>query len=124
LDDTLFPSDIDHECGDTGPGGINEPTLSGDPATTSCLNVLTCVLGGNCASAFGAGACYCGTATGTNCTTAGLPNGPCLAQEQDGLDATDPSVINTRYTNTVYAAGMANTIFSCAASNACSSCFP
>jgi hypothetical protein len=124
LDDTLFGSDIDHECGDTGSGGITQPTLSSDDPTTSCLNVVSCVLGGNCGTANGSGACYCGTAAGAQCTVAGAPNGPCLTQEQDGLDSTDPVTINSRFTNIAYAGGMANTIFSCAVSNTCSSCIP
>jgi hypothetical protein len=125
LDDTLFASDIDHECGDTDATGITQPTLSGDTATTSCLNVLSCVLaGGNCSGLNGSGPCYCGTAVGTQCTVAGGPNGPCVNQEQDGLDSTDPTTVNSRFTNIAYAGGMANTIFSCAGSNSCTSCFP
>jgi hypothetical protein len=124
LDDSLFASDVDHECGDTGAGGITNPTLSGDSATASCLAVVSCVLGGNCASASGDGTCYCGTATGSACTVAGGPNGACLTQEQDGTNTTSPPVVNSRFTDISYAAGMANTIFSCAASNTCSQCFP
>jgi hypothetical protein len=124
LDDALLASDVDHECGDVGAGGITNPTLSGDAATASCLNVVSCILGGTCASADGAGACYCGTSVGTACTVAGGPNGPCLTQEQDGTDTTSPTTVNGRFTDTSYAAGMANTLFSCAASNACTQCFP
>jgi hypothetical protein len=124
LDDALFGSDVDHECGDTDPAGITQPTLSGNPATQVCLQVLTCVLGGNCATTLGAGTCYCGTAVGSACNTAGLPNGACRAQEEDGTDTTTPATVNNRFTNTTYAAGMANTILSCAASNTCTQCFP
>jgi hypothetical protein len=124
LDDTDFATDINHECGDVGPNGINQPTLSGDSPSASCLAVVSCVLGGECATQFGAGNCYCGTAQGTNCTVPGDPNGPCLAQEQDGLDATDPPTIDSRFTDTSFAAGMANLIFSCAGSNSCTQCFP
>jgi hypothetical protein len=88
------------------------------------LNVLSCVLGGNCATTLGDGTCYCGTAVGSNCNTAGLPNGPCLTQEQDGTDTTTPATVNSRFTAIAYPAGMANTILSCAASNSCSQCFP
>jgi hypothetical protein len=124
LDDTLFPTDINHECGDTGPAAIDQPTLSGQSGTASCLAVVACILCGNCASAQGSGTCYCGTAVGSACTVAGNPNGPCLAQEQDGTGTTDPPTINNRFTNISFAAGMANTIFSCAASNTCTQCFP
>jgi hypothetical protein len=124
LNDSLFPTDINHECGDTGPAGINQPTLSGQSGTASCLAVVSCVLGGNCASAQGSGACYCGTAVGSSCTVAGNPNGPCLVQEEDGCNSTDPPTVNNRFTNIAFAAGMANTIFSCAASNTCTQCFP
>jgi hypothetical protein len=98
--------------------------LSGDPAATSCLKVVTCVLGGNCADTLGSGTCYCGTAVGSDCTIAGKPNGACLMQEQDGTDSNAPATVNNRFTNITYAAGMANTIFSCAASNTCSQCYP
>jgi hypothetical protein len=124
LDDTDFAVDVNHECGDTGPGGISQPTLSGDSPTASCLAVVSCVLGGNCASATGDGVCYCGTATGVSCTVAGGPNGVCLAQEQDALDSTNPVTINANFVNTATAGGMANALFSCAAANSCSQCFP
>jgi hypothetical protein len=124
LDDKLFASDVDHECEDTDANGITQPTLSGSDKTKSCWAVLACVLGGNCASTLGAGTCYCGTAVGSNCNTAGLPNGTCLTQEQDGTDTTTPATVNNRFTNITYAAGMANTILSCAASNSCTQCFP
>ena len=102
-DDKAFASDIDHECGDTDSTGITLPTLSGNAPTTVCLNVLSCMLSNACASATGSGACYCGTAVGSACTVAGSPNGPCIAQEQDGLDSTDPVTINSRFTNIAYA---------------------
>jgi hypothetical protein len=123
LDDTDFPQDIDHECGDIG-CGINQPTLSGDSPSASCLAVVSCALGGNCATALGSGNCYCGTAFGSNCISTGAPNGPCLAQEQDGLDSTVPLTINERFTTTAFAGGMANAIFSCAGTNGCTQCFP
>lgn len=124
LDDKVFSSDVDHECADTGPGGITNPTLSGDAASTSCLALVSCVLGGNCSSANGSGTCYCGTAVGSACTVAGGPNGTCLAQEQDGTNSTSPPTVNQRFTDISYAGGMANTLFSCAGSNSCSQCFP
>jgi hypothetical protein len=124
IDDTNFASDVDHECGDTDATGITQPTLSGHPATQVCLNVLSCVLGGNCATTLGSGTCYCGTAVASNCNTTGLPNGACVMQEQDGTDTTTPATVNSRFTAIAYAAGMANTIFSCAASNSCGQCFP
>jgi hypothetical protein len=124
LDDSLMASDVDHECGDTGGNGITQPTLSGHPATASCLAVVSCILGGNCAGDLGSGTCYCGTAVGANCNVAGNPNGACLMQEEDGTDSNSPPTVNNRFTNTAYAAGMANTIFSCAASNTCTQCYP
>jgi hypothetical protein len=124
LDDTIFSSDVDHECGDVGPLGISQPTLSGDSATASCLNVLACVLGCHCSGSLGSGTCFCGTAVGSSCNIAGDANGPCLALEEDGTDTTNPVTLNRRFTDTTYAAGMANTIMACAASNTCTQCFP
>jgi hypothetical protein len=128
IDDSAFAGDVNHECGDTGSLGITQPTLNGDSATTACLNVVSCILGhatptSSCTGTNGSGTCYCGTAVGTACTMAGMPNGPCLTQEEDGLDTTDPTAANSRFTNTIYAGGMANTLFSCAGSNNCSSCY-
>jgi hypothetical protein len=122
MDDTNFVTDVNHECGDTGPMGISAPTLSGDPASAVCLNVVTCILANKCANDHGSGTCYCGTALASACTMPGAPNGACLAQEQDGTNSMDPPTVNNRFTNIAYAAGMANTLFSCAASNTCTSC--
>jgi hypothetical protein len=124
LNDTDFSTDINHECGDTGPNGINQPTLGGGDPTASCLALTTCIFGGNCATSLGSGNCYCGTATGTNCTVPGNPNGTCLTQEQDGLNTTDPPTANNRFTNIAFAGGMSNALFSCAGSNSCTQCFP
>jgi hypothetical protein len=124
IDDSVFNSDVNHECGDTSASGITMPTLHGDSATTACLNVVSCILAhSTCTDSNGAGTCYCGTAVGSQCTMAGLPNGPCLTEEEDGLDTTDPVTANTRFTNTAYAGGMANTLFSCAGSNTCTTCY-
>jgi hypothetical protein len=132
LDDSLFATDVDHECGDTDANGITNPTLNGDSATASCLATVSCVLGpaaggatgtGNCATANGSGNCYCGNSAG-QCVVAGKANGPCISQETDGLDSTDPVAVNSRFVNTAYAAGMANTIFACAGANTCTQCFP
>jgi hypothetical protein len=124
IDDSVFASDVDHECGDTGGTGITMPTLHGDSATTACLNVVSCILSHpTCTGSNGSGTCYCGTAIGSACTMAGMPNGPCLAQEEDGLDTTDPTAANNHFTNIAYAGGMANTLFSCAGSNNCTTCY-
>jgi hypothetical protein len=124
LDDTRY-SDSNHECGDvTGSMGINQPTLSGDDPTASCLALVTCVFANSCldptaGGSGGSGNCYCGTASGQQCTVPGAPNGPCLTQEQDGLDSTDPPTVNSRLVNPNYAGGMANAIFACAVANGC-----
>jgi hypothetical protein len=120
LDDSLFTSDVGHECADVP---TTAPTLNSDAPNTACLNTITCILGGACANASGAGGCFCGTATGASCLTNGAPNGPCLSQEEDGLDTTDATQANKSFGNTALAAGEANAIFACAGSNSCTTCF-
>jgi hypothetical protein len=122
IDDKDFSSDINHECGDTGDGGITQPTLSGGDATASCLALVSCVFANGCMDQLGSGKCYCGTAMGANCTVPGDPNGNCINQETDGLDSTDPPTVNNRFTSIAYAGGMANALFACAASNTCTAC--
>jgi hypothetical protein len=122
LDDKKDPTDVHHECGDTGASGIREPTLTGGSAAEACLGVLSCILSSGCAGTGGAGACFCGTAVGEQCLTS--PNGPCLAEVEDAVGTADPVLANKRFTNTAYGAGMANTILACAASNSCAGCYP
>jgi hypothetical protein len=122
LDDKTFSSDVNHECGDTGDGGVTQPTLSGGDATASCLALVSCVFANGCMDQLGSGKCYCGTAMGTNCTVPGDPNGNCINQETDGLGSTDPPTVNSRFTSIAYAGGMANALFACRASNSCDAC--
>jgi len=48
--------------------------------------------------------------------------GPCLAEEQAGVETVDPNTVLSRYTNTTYGGGMANQIFQCAIANMCPAC--
>jgi hypothetical protein len=122
LDDKQDPTDVHHECGDTGASGIDKPTMTGGSGAEACLSVLNCVLSSGCAGANGVGACFCGTAVGEQCLVS--PNGPCQSEIEDALGTTDPKIANQRFTNSAYAAGMANTMLACATSNSCSQCYP
>jgi hypothetical protein len=113
LDDTIG-NDTGNECTDV-PAGT---TPSGATRNQACLTVISCTLAHSSAEPvvdFG----YCGTQpTSTSCQTA-TPGqtGPCLAQEQDGEESTDPSTVLSRYTATTFGGGMANRIFNCARTN-------
>jgi hypothetical protein len=115
LDDTTF-GDTGHECGDL-PAALQ----------ANCASTLSCILSTKCAAA-SVSICYCGTAgVATACQGNPAPgpiNGACDMQISTGLgfpltDGTD----NTKHlTDTTLAAGMADQIFQCALSNACSAC--
>jgi hypothetical protein len=122
LDDAPPPvsfGDTGHECSDV----TGNTLVPGETRTQACLDVLSCTLAHSSAQpvlAFG----YCGPQpTTTSCQTA-TPGqtGPCLLQEQTGLESTDPTTILARYTNTAFGGGMANAIFQCALANACQTC--
>jgi hypothetical protein len=112
LDDNV--GDVGNECTDV-PAGT---TPSGATRNQACLTVISCTLAHSSAQPvvdFG----YCGTQpTSVSCQTA-TPGqtGPCLAQEQDGEESTDPTTVLSRYTATTFGGGMANRIFNCAITN-------
>jgi hypothetical protein len=121
LDDALFASDVNHECGDLP---ASAQTATGDAPAIACLNTIACILGASCADATGASPCYCGTAAGAQCLVPGAANGPCMAEETDGLATSDPKQVDATFLSTSLPAGMANTIFTCAATNDCTGCLP
>jgi hypothetical protein len=131
IDDAPPPAsfgDSDHECQDlTVPGADGGPMDAIDPLGITreqrCLDVIQCTLAHSSAQpvlAFG----YCGMQpTTTSCQTA-TPGqtGPCLAEEQAGLETVDPNTVLARYTNTMFGGGMANQLFQCAIANTCLAC--
>jgi hypothetical protein len=123
LDDAPPPTsfgDTGHECSDVT-GSVGD--AGAETRTQACLDVISCTLAHNSAQptlSFG----YCGTQpTTTSCSTA-TPGqtGPCLLQEQTGLESTDPTTVLGRYTNISFGGGMGNQVFQCAISNSCSTC--
>jgi hypothetical protein len=117
------------ECEDTGAGNV----ASTNPG--ECRDALSCSLvSDHCTTSLAGNAsndpmaavsnCYCGTALGTACQTAGMPNGACLTNEQTDLGSTDPTTILTNYVDpTLSPGGVGNAILNCALANACNPCF-
>jgi hypothetical protein len=122
LDDAPAPisfGDTGHECADV----TGDTLVAGKTRAQACLDVISCTLAHASAEptlAFG----YCGTQpTSVSCQTA-TPGqtGPCLLEEQTGLESTDPNTVLGRYTNVSYGGGMGNEAFQCAISNMCLTC--
>jgi hypothetical protein len=104
-----------------------QAALPGSPAAGAsrqqlCYSTLSCVLSSDCAKT-DLQFCYCGSATGTSCYDSGAANGPCLSQEQNGLETTDPVTLVNRLTDPTFGGGMANFIVQCLELSQCSSCF-
>jgi len=101
---------------------------AGQSKTSLCLALLSCELTNNCGGGVkGASACYCGT-SGLSCFTTG-GNGACLADEQKGLETTDPGAILGAFSSTTLGGGRANGLVQClndniATDDHCASCFP
>jgi hypothetical protein len=101
------------------------------PNSVLCLDALKCIMppgagsvpGQSCYDVLSATAssCYCGT-SGSNCTTVGAANGVCLAQEENGLNSTNPSQIPLSFGDTNLPAGIANKLALCLDQNC--GCFP
>jgi hypothetical protein len=121
IDDDSF-GDKKHECGDLS-ANFDAGSHAGTPESTLCLATLDCVLQKSCAKA-DISICYCGpTNAGSACATA-VANGVCLQPEVDGLGfpATDNTDVLKNYNDITKPSGMANQLFSCAASNSCTAC--
>ena len=87
-----------------------------------CLDNLKCILDNQCTSLGSVQSCYCGSASGLACLTAGNANGACLATEQAGLESTDPNVAATNFADLRLGAGSSNALVQCMIDNGCSSC--
>lgn len=131
LDDAFFTLDTGHECADV----TGSATLNGITGTAACLATLQCIVTQACDTADPPSQCFCGTAAGTACLTAGAANGPCLAQEVNGLDIGtftppstftegDPTATQKAYTSTTLGSGQANTLMGFAQKNCPTQCTP
>jgi hypothetical protein len=116
-----------------------DPLLAGTDVAANnpgeCRDALTCVLDSNHCSTTTPGHastdptasvsnCYCGTALGTACQTAGNANGVCLTNEQTDLGSTSPATILANFTDaTLSPGGVGNAILNCALANSCDVCF-
>jgi hypothetical protein len=103
---------------------------SGESRAQLCRDTLTCVLESGCMVVAGDAtdpgngyACYCGDVPYGTCATSPA-QGVCRSSEESGLESTSPSTVITRYSDTSYGAGMANSIALCMAQVCQASCFP
>ena len=107
-------SSYSHTCAYiTGTTAATAP-LPNVSQTSVCLSTLSClVTSSTCWTANGdAPSCYCGD-SGTQCTTPGKADGVCLAQEQNGMETTDPNAINQNWLFEGTGAGVANQLVQC-----------
>jgi hypothetical protein len=101
-------------------GGFSEV---GVPKEQLCQEALSCELKTSCQSVTTIG-CYCGSSATFACEhEAGAAAGPCVPQEQAGLETTDPFQITVlRWHKPAFAAGMANQLVGCLLAHHCN-CF-
>jgi hypothetical protein len=117
FDDSI--GDRGQECGDVS---ADAPTLHAENGPQVCLDTLACIIASKCAKNGALIGCYCGTTPPSTCVTLGPAKGPCVSQETDGLDTTNPGSVNKTYSNVSLPAGMANVAFNCAIANGCAKC--
>jgi hypothetical protein len=142
LDDSH--GDTGNECEDNTGSAAYAPIVASASNTTTaqCEAVVECILASStgttdsaeesseCA-ALSVGTCYCGTAANSTCASGSLAspapgpiNGVCATQIAAGLGLPvgDGADIAPNFNATTTAGGRANQIFTCANSNACTSC--
>ena len=90
----------------TDPGAVT--TAVGAPKAPLCNEVLDCVRDSGCAANGNPAlkSCYCGTASVSQCNS-GLGNGPCKAELERALEATDFATVSQRVGNSLYGGGVA-----------------
>jgi hypothetical protein len=138
----VFNDCIDNDTnGDTGKecADVTAPTLDGEPGPAECIDTLKCIYSTLCDTANPPSSCFCGTASGSACLTAGAANGPCLNDEIDGLGVGscstmfpaaksctegDPTASSKAYVNQTLPAGNANALTGCAVANCKTLCTP
>ncbi len=113
--------DMNNECedlaGQTVPGSADAG--AGQSRQDLCYDTLQCILGSpSCLGAFS-------SQFSTNpCLTSAADAGGCLAQEQNGLESTDPTVMTSEFNDPTRGAGVANRILNCGYALVCPTCFP
>jgi hypothetical protein len=117
-------------CEDFGSATAAAGPSAGALKRDLCLSALQCIASSACILPdYDSTSCYCGTG---GCQGTAPPDGPCLAQEQDGLESTNTAVniLGTSdggaptQTNTTLASGLANVIATCAATSCDFVCWP
>jgi hypothetical protein len=126
--------DSGNECAD-----VKVATLDTEPGPQECLDTLDCIQSSVCDTANPPESCFCGTASGASCLTAGAANGPCLSLEIDGLaigtcsttypaakscTEGDPTATSKAYDDQTRPAGNANALLGCAFANCKEVCTP
>jgi hypothetical protein len=103
-------------------GNATAGPAAGTSRSDLCVETLACVVPSSCAAVSGA-TCYCGTASGAGCLTAGAANGVCKSQLERSLETTDPATIATSFGDDTRGGGRAMLLVTCLSDNACASCF-
>ena len=117
LDDSR--GDMNNECedlaGQTVPAGADAG--AGQSRQDLCYATLQCILGSPlCLTDFG-------SFFNSNRCVAGADAGGCLTQEENGLETTDPALIQSQFNDSTRGAGVANRILNCGAALNCPTCF-
>jgi hypothetical protein len=120
-------------------------TISGDKL---CLNLLNCLVSSTCdSSGTISAACWCGSATGTDCLdgtnfiggvgdptiqanqdngtalATGPINGSCVIEEENAANTTNATTVATLFGDMANAAGPANELLICLSTKSCNTCF-
>jgi hypothetical protein len=138
----VFNDCIDNDVnGDTGKecADVTVATLDTEPGPQECLDTFDCIESNMCDTANPPASCFCGTASGASCLTAGAANGPCLNLEIDGLAVGtcsttypaaksctegDATATSKAYDDQTRPAGNANSLLGCAFANCKELCTP
>lgn len=109
-------------CEDLGTATALAGPLAGTLRSALCLSALQCIGASACVLPSDTTTpCYCGEG---DCGGGGAPVGPCIAQEQAGLESTSEPVILGSWNDPTLGAGMANNIAGCVVVSCDFVCFP
>jgi hypothetical protein len=110
-----------NECEDLMGNAVTGPS-AGAWKPSLCRQAIDCILRTSCANPSVLN-CYCGASDAGTCGGPGAATGACLSAENAGLETTDAqTALGTNFTSKTLAAGIANSIFLCAAANHCDTC--
>jgi hypothetical protein len=104
-------------------GSADAGPASGKGRSQLCLDTLSCVLSTKCASVGAASPCFCGTALPGQCFGDAGPNGPCIKQEQAGMETNDTKNIAVGWLKGETGGARANYLVQCLINNHCNGCF-